>query len=82
MRADSYAFLAIAVVASLLAVIAFLFYSMNFVGIAPFIFALMLVAAGVSGCLLTLPKKNKAKKKSVKKKKGKKGEEAADTQEA
>ncbi|MBQ6381163.1 MAG: hypothetical protein IJJ41_06165 [Clostridia bacterium] len=75
MSVETYAFGGIAVVSFFVAIIAFVFNRMGFVGIGPFCLALALVAAGVIGVIACIPKTDKkTKKKKTKTKKQKKGE--------
>lgn len=72
MRPRTYAYAGIGIVAALCGVLAITFYKMGFVGIAPFVLACLLVAASVTGVIVTLPKGNREQKKSKKSKKSKK----------
>ena len=71
MKVESYAFGGIALVAALVAVVAFTFNRMGFVGIGPFCLALFLVAAGTIRFITSLPKERKPKKQKKAKKKAK-----------
>ena len=69
MRPRTYAYAGIGIVAAFCGVLAITFYHLGFVGIAPFVLAVLLVAASVTGVVVTAPKRNKKPKKEKKSKK-------------
>lgn len=72
MRADTYAFACIAVVAACVAVVAGMFVMKGLCGISPLVLALLLCAAGIFGFVRNLPKDKRENKKVKKAKKSKK----------
>ena len=69
MRPRTYAYAGIGIIAALCGVLAIVFYKMGFVGIGPFILALLIVGASVTGVVVTIPKSSKKPKKEKKSKK-------------
>ena len=74
MKIRTYCYGAISFIAALCGVMAFSFYRMGFVGIGPFVLAVLLVAAGIIGVAATLPKGAKKQKKPKNAKKAKQEE--------
>lgn len=77
MKADTYAFACIAVVAACVAAVAGMFVAKGLCGISPLVLALLICAAGIFGFVKNLPKDkkdNKKAKKAGKSKKAKKQE--------
>lgn len=72
MRADTYAFACIAVVAACVAAVAGMFVAKGLCGISPLVIALLICAAGIFGFVKNLPKDKKDNKKAKKAKKSKK----------
>ena len=72
MRADTYAFACIAVVAACVAVVAGMFVMKGLCGISPLVMALLICAAGIFGFVKNLPKDKRDNKKAKKAKKSKK----------
>ena len=77
MRADTYAFACIAVVAACVAVVAGMFVMRGICGISPLVMALLLCAAGIIGFVKNLPKDKRDNKKAKKAKKSKKAKKQA-----
>ena len=72
MRADTYAFACIAVVAACVAAVAGMFVAKGLCGISPLVLALLICAAGIFGFVKNLPKDKKDNKKAKKAGKSKK----------
>ena len=75
MNVRTYAYGGIGIVAALCGVLAFVFYRMGFVGIAPFVLAILIVGSAIIGFVKSLPRDAKTSKKPKKQKKEQKAQE-------